>query len=190
MVNSIKTTISNGFNAAKSTVSSIFDSIKSKISSVMNGAISVVSSAISRIRSFFNFSWKLPHIALPHFNISGRFSLNPPQIPYFSVSWYKKAMDDGMILNSPTIFGMSKNGQFLGGGEAGSETVVGTNSLLNMIKSTVASAVVAPKLDNVRVGTGESSSKIDELIDLIKALLDKDDDDPTPIPIYIGNESL
>lgn len=43
-------------------------------------------------------------------------------------------MKDGMILNSPTIFGIGSNGQLLGGGEAGSETVVGTNSLMNMIR--------------------------------------------------------
>ena len=45
-------------------------------------------------------------------------------------------MDKGMILNSPTIFGM-KDGSLLGGGEVGSETVVGTDSLMNMITSAV-----------------------------------------------------
>ena len=55
-----------------------------------------------------------------------------------SVDWYKKAMDAGMILNSPTIFGMM-NGQLLGAGEAGSETVVGTHSLMDMIRQAVGS---------------------------------------------------
>jgi len=59
-------------------------------------------------------------------------------VPHFSISWYKKAMEDGMILNSPTIFGMKGN-SLLAGGEAGSETVVGTNSLLGMIRDAVAS---------------------------------------------------
>ena len=44
-----------------------------------------------------------------------------------------------MILNSPTIFGMS-GGRLLGGGEAGSEAVVGTSSLQNMITGAVAAA--------------------------------------------------
>ena len=44
-----------------------------------------------------------------------------------------------MILESPTIFGM-KDGRFLGAGEAGSETIVGTQSLMGMIQSAVASA--------------------------------------------------
>ena len=44
-----------------------------------------------------------------------------------------------MILDSPTIFGM-KDGQFLGAGEAGSEAIVGTRSLMSMIQSAVAGA--------------------------------------------------
>ena len=43
-----------------------------------------------------------------------------------------------MILNSPTIFGMKGN-TLLAGGEAGSETVVGTQSLMEMIRDAVAS---------------------------------------------------
>lgn len=142
VVNSIKSTISSGFNAAKSTVSSVFNSIKSSISSVMSGASSIVQSAINKIKGMFNFSWSLPSLKLPHFSIVGSFSLNPPSVPHLSISWYKKAMDGGMILNSPTIFGYdSATGQFLGGGEAGSETVVGTNSLLDMIRQAVNEAI-------------------------------------------------
>lgn len=141
-VNSVKTTISNGFNAAKSTVSSAFNGIKNSISSVMSNAKSAVSNAINNIKSKFKFSWSLPKLKMPHPKISGKFSLNPPQVPKFSISWYKKAMNNGMILDSATIFGFDKNtGKFLGGGEAGSETVVGTKSLLSMIKQAVREAI-------------------------------------------------
>ena len=60
----------------------------------------------------------------------------PPRVPHFSIDWYAKAMKNGMILNNPTIFGMM-DGKMLGGGEAGSETIVGTSSLMSMIKSAV-----------------------------------------------------
>lgn len=110
-----------------------FDNIKKSVTEKINGARDAVKNAIDRIRSFFNFSWSLPHLKLPHISISGKFGLNPPSVPHFSIDWYAKAMKNGMILNNPTIFGMM-NGKLLGGGEAGSETVVGTNSLMAMIQ--------------------------------------------------------
>ena len=196
-VNGIKSAFTGG--GIGNVVRTVFNGVKTSISTVMNSAKSVVSTAISKIKGFFKFSWSLPKLKLPHPTISGKFSLNPPSVPKFSISWYAKAMDKGMILNTPTIFGMGKNGDLLGGGEAGSETVVGTNSLLNMIRSAVSSAMTfarmrieAPALNNVKAGNGpaeNSDSKIDELIEIIKKLLDKDDD-PIPMPIYIGNELI
>lgn len=117
-------------------ISDKFTKIKSTITDKINGARDAVKSAIDRIKSFFNFSWSLPHLKLPHISISGGFSLMPPRVPHFSIDWYSKAMKNGMILNNPTIFGMM-DGKMLGGGEAGSETIVGTSSLMSMIKSAV-----------------------------------------------------
>ena len=113
-----------------------FTQIKSTITDKINGARDAVRSAIDKIKGFFNFSWSLPRLKLPHISISGSFSLMPPRVPHFSIDWYAKAMKDGMILNNPTIFG-AMNGKLLGGGEAGSETVVGTQSLMSMIAKAV-----------------------------------------------------
>ena len=118
-----------------------FDDIKRGITEKINSAKDTVKSAIDKIRSFFNFQWSLPHLKLPHVSISGKFSLNPPSVPHFSIDWYAKAMKNGMILNNPTIFGMM-NGKLLGGGEAGSETIVGTNSLMSMIQKASKGTVV------------------------------------------------
>lgn len=134
--NNIKTTIGNAVSGAWSVVSSTFENIRSTISNKIESAKQTVHDAIERIKGFFNFSWSLPHISLPHFSISGKFSLNPPSIPSIGVEWYAKAMNGGMILNDPTIFGM-QNGRLLGAGEAGAEVVVGANSLYSMIQSAV-----------------------------------------------------
>lgn len=152
VINGVKSTISSGLNAAKSTVSNILGAIKEKFSSIFEGAKNIVSNAINRIKSFFNFSWSLPHLKLPHISISGSFSLTPPSVPHFGIDWYKKAMDDGMIMNQPTIFGYNaKSNQFLAGGEAGSETVVGTQSLMDMIRVAVneENASLLEKLDRI-----------------------------------------
>jgi TP901 family phage tail tape measure protein len=138
VVNSIKSAVSSGLNAVKSTVSSILNGIKSTFTSVFNSVWSFVQGVVNKLKSIFNFSWSLPKIKLPHFSISGSFSLNPPSIPHFSVEWYRKAMNNGMILNSPTIFGASGN-HLLGGGEAGPEAVVGVSSLMDMIRTAVGS---------------------------------------------------
>ena len=137
-VDAIKNGISSGFETARNTVSNIFNNIKNGISNSINSAKNAVSNAVNAIRNKFNFSWSLPKLKMPHLSISGSFSINPPSVPHFSISWYKKAMEDGLIMNAPTIFGMKGN-QLLAGGEAGSETVVGTQSLMEMIRNAVGS---------------------------------------------------
>ena len=125
-------TIKEKASALFSSISNTFDRIKTAISDKINSAKEAVHNAIERIKSFFKFEWSLPKLKLPHISISGSFSLMPPRVPHFSIDWYSKAMKNGMILNNPTIFGMM-DGKLLGGGESGSETIVGTNSLMSMI---------------------------------------------------------
>lgn len=138
-VTGIKNVLSNGLNAAKNIVTSILGAIKNAFINILGGAANIVKNAIDKIKSFFKFDWELPKLKLPHLNISGKFSLSPPSVPSFGIDWYKKAMDDGMIMNQPTIFGFNpKTNDFLAGGEAGSETVVGTGSLMEMIRIAVA----------------------------------------------------
>lgn len=142
VIGNIKSTVSSGLNAVKSTFTSILNGIKSTVSNVWNGIVGLVRGAVQKLKNLVNFHWELPHIKLPHFSISGSFSLNPPSIPHISVSWYKKAMENGMILNDPTIFGAA-GGKLLGGGEAGPEAVVGVDSLRSMIGEAVAAAAGA-----------------------------------------------
>ena len=112
------------------------ENLKNKFTSIFDNVKNVVKNAIDKIKSFFKFEWSLPKIKMPHFTIKGSFSLNPPKVPSFGISWYAKAMDEPYILNNATIFGAS-NGKLLGGGERGSEVVVGTEKLMDMISGAV-----------------------------------------------------
>lgn len=118
---------------ALSTVQSKFNSIKEKISSVMDGAKSAVSNGIEKIKNCFNFSWSLPSLKLPHFSISGSFSLNPPSVPSFGISWYAK----GGLFNQPSLIGV---------GEAGAEAVLPLTNTAAM--KDIADAISVPLIDN------------------------------------------
>ncbi len=136
-ITAIKNGISIGLTAAKNTVTNILNGIKNAFSTVWEGAKNIVSGAIEKIKGMMNFHWELPKLKLPHFSITGKFSLDPPSIPKIGVEWYRKAMGNGMILDSPTIFGAA-GGKLLAGGEAGPEAVVGVDSLRTMIQEAVA----------------------------------------------------
>ena len=75
------------------------------VNKIFGGIWEFIKGVAKKIADVFDFKWELPKIKLPHFKITGSFSLNPPSIPKLSVSWYAK----GGILNSPTIFGASGN---------------------------------------------------------------------------------
>ena len=112
-------------------VKGAFDELKNKVISVKDTIVTNVSALVTKVKEL---------IKLPHFKISGEFGINPPRAPSFSIDWYAKAMQNGMILNGATIFGAA-NGRLMGGGEAGPEAVVGVNSLMSMIKSAVGETI-------------------------------------------------
>ena len=118
-LSSIVDTISSKMNAAKSAVSGVLESIKSKFDSILSSAANIVKSGIDKIKSFFNFSWSLPKLKLPHFSVSGKFGLNPPSAPKFSISWYQY----GGVFDKKTLFPYG-NGSIGGLGENGAEAVV------------------------------------------------------------------
>ena len=142
-INGIKSTISSVWNSVKSATSSTWNAIKRAITTPINAAKTAVGNAISAIRSKFNFSWSLPHLRLPHPSISGSFSLNPPSVPHFSISWYK----NGGIMTKPTAFGAAGD-TLLAGGEAGAEAILPLKQFYDRLGD-----MLDKKLDAIMTGT-------------------------------------
>lgn len=164
--NDIKTGIQEKITAVKDKVSEIFSNIKEKISSTVeniktkvttvfsnvkeamekpiNKAKETISGIVDKIKGFFSgMKLDFPKIKLPHFSIKPSGwkigDLLEGSIPKLSIDWYAKAMKNPMIMTKPTIFGYdAASGQLMGGGEAGSEVVAGTATLMNMIQNAVA----------------------------------------------------
>lgn len=109
--NNVKSVAMTAWNNLKIGTAAIWEGIKYAIQNPIETAKNFVKNAIDKMKSFFNFHWELPDIKLPHFEISGKFSLNPPRVPSFSVNWYKT----GGMFDAPSVIGV---------GEAGREAVL------------------------------------------------------------------
>ena len=135
-INAVKNFFTNGINAVKNFVTNGLNAVKDKFHNIFETIKTTVQNGIEKVKSFFHFDWSLPSLKMPHFSISGSFSLDPPRVPSFGIEWYAKAMDEPVMLNGATIFG-AKDGKLLGGGEVGSELIIGTDKLLNMMRDAV-----------------------------------------------------
>ncbi len=114
-ISSIKSWIGSGvswmvskFNGFRTTVSGIFNRVKSAITGPISSAISTIKSWLGNLRLP---AIKIPKIKLPHLRVTGGFSITPPRVPKFSVSWY----DKGGIFKNPAIIGVGeKRPEFVG----------------------------------------------------------------------------
>ena len=143
----IKNKITTTFENVKKVVTTIFDAIKNKVSDSVNAMFDkvkdkfnaikdTIKGVIDFIKQLFSHDLEFPHFRLPHFDIYGGElpwgiggKGSPPQI---DVEWYAKAMNQPYMLDGASIFG-AMNGKLLGGGETGSEMIIGTNKLMDMI---------------------------------------------------------
>ena len=103
----------NTFNNLKTTVATVFNAIKTAIVTPIQNAITTAKSIIDKVKSWFpiNIGKIFSNLKLPHFKLTGKFSLKDMTVPHLSVDWYAQ----GGIFDQPTIAGI---------GEAGPEAVV------------------------------------------------------------------
>jgi len=121
-VNRLKTTVSTAWSSIKSTASSKWNAIKDAILKPIQTAKDKVKGIIDKIKGFFpvNVGNIMSHIKLPHFSITGSFSIKNHTVPKLNVDWYKT----GGIFDSPSIIGI---------GESGPEAVVPLDKLWNKL---------------------------------------------------------
>lgn len=134
----IKNGIKERVEAIKTSVTNAFEKVKEAITRPIEKAKEIVAGIVQKIKDLFSFRIELPHIKLPHFGITPKGwtfgDLLKGSIPRLGIEWYAKAMQNGVVLDHPTIFGM-QDGKLLGGGEAGREVVIGESSLKAMLRN-------------------------------------------------------
>lgn len=114
--------IKGGWSRLGGVVGKIFGGVKDAITHPIKTAKYLLGRLVSGIKGLFNFRIRLPHIPLPHFDISG--SMNPldwikhHKLPHVSIDWYA----NGGLINTPTL--LSAGNRMAVGGEAGPEMVV------------------------------------------------------------------
>lgn len=100
-----------GYTQIATITNTTFTQMATTVTTSMQKAVQAVQTAVNTMKSTMNFSWSLPHLKVPHVNVSGKFNLDPPSAPNFSVDWYAK----GGVFDKPNIIGV---------GEAGKEAVM------------------------------------------------------------------
>lgn len=168
---SMSTSIDKSMTSIVNTVSKKISTMSTSVQDTFSSAIRTVKNSVSSIQSAINsVSFNMgQHIRLPHFYMYGNFNAKSGSVPHVGVDWYAKAMDKGMILTNPTIFG-AMNGKLLGAGERGAEVVVGANSLERMINRAVGNGGGGQVTNNITVvanpgqDTKDIADKVAEVI--------------------------
>lgn len=174
-IDTVKSKISSGMDSAKSTVSGVLDGIKTKFSKIWDGCKKIVTDAVAALKKALKFDWSLPKLKLPKISVNGGEAPygigGKGHLPSFSISWYKKAYDNAMVLSNPTIFGFG-GGSFLGGGDGnGNEIVAGESHLMNLIGQVVESKTAGQNERIIALLSALLTATVDGNEEMIRAVM-------------------
>lgn len=155
----IKDKVVGIWETIKNSVTAKVDALKSNIHNRFEGIKNTVKNAVDKLKGFFNFKWELPKIKMPHFSITGEFSLNPPSIPKIGVEWYA----NGGFPDAGEIFVARESGPEMVG-SIGRHTAVANN---DQIVSGISSGVSDANKDLINVVYAAAQQ-------IIQAINDKD----------------
>lgn len=149
IVDNVKNKLETTWSGVSGTVKGIFEGIKNAMTAPLDAAKEKIRGAINAIKGFFQTTIQGPRISLPHISVSGRFSLNPPSVPQFSVSWHKDAYKNPLLFTSPTVLGAHGFGDGNGG-----EMVIGENYLYGKINEAINASTMAKEIVSIKALLG------------------------------------
>lgn len=137
----VKESLVQTWENLKTSVGNIIDGVKDKIENLKQKFIDLkdrIVGVVDRIRNAFNFNWSFPPLRLPHIQISysdagwigSLFGITA--IPHLSVQWYKKAYENAVMFNSPTVLATPNGYKGFGDGH-GAEIVLGLDKLRELV---------------------------------------------------------
>lgn len=114
-------------------------SLPSVATGVFSSVTSTVQGIVDKVKGAMNFSWSLPVLKVPRVTVDGGAAPwgigGKGRLPSFNVTWHKNAYDNPMLFTRPTVLATPNGFHGFGDGN-GSELVIGTNKLREIIGAT------------------------------------------------------
>lgn len=131
--------VKTGFGSITTTIKTSWETLKNSAITTWEGIKTTISNAIGYIKGLFNFSWQLPRISLPHFNVNWNDYGMGLRIPSIGVNWYAK----GGFPQNGEIFVARENGAEMVGSMNGSAAVANNDQIVAGIRAGVYDAVTS-----------------------------------------------
>lgn len=141
-VKNIWSNISSFFSDTVSKIKNAVSKVKEILTKPFETAKEAIVKVVDKIKSVFSgMKLEFPKIKLPHFSVTGKFSLDPPSVPKLGIEWYK----EGGIMTKPTVFGINGNNLMVGGDD-GAEAILPIDKLEGYISDVVERSVTVVNL--------------------------------------------